>query len=331
MSQAVILGDIHLADKAPSSRRDTYTAEILRKLEYVCDYTNGWHDVTTPDYQHTPLILSGDVFHIKTPWRTSYRLIQQVHEILSTVRGGVLIVPGNHDLNGDRLDSLSEQPLGALCRMGNVELFIGQHELVPDFLGVPYLTEFDGGDWEAALTAWSKTLPPTEPGWVPELIVTHAPIFPKGDEPGVYAHIPAEQWATFWPGHPATYYGHIHERHGIYSAFGRWFANAGALSRGSLHESSIKRWPSFTTWDGSKFEIIALPESRVRPAEEVFLFAEQKKDKAAQSSAQEFTDALGKVELSNLTIEEVLAHIKAGMPAPNVMAVIESALEEASA
>jgi DNA repair exonuclease SbcCD nuclease subunit len=46
------------------------------------------------------------VFHIKTPTRNSHALVQRTGEVLTSAGLPVLIVPGNHDLSNDRLDSL---------------------------------------------------------------------------------------------------------------------------------------------------------------------------------------------------------------------------------
>lgn len=50
-----------------------------------------------------------------------------------------------------------------------------------------------------------------------------------------------------------VYYGHIHENHGAYRSAGMWFCNQGAISRGSLHESTLKRAPGVTLYDSERW------------------------------------------------------------------------------
>jgi exonuclease SbcD len=325
----VLMGDFHLADRAPSSRQPTWTEDLLRKLDWIVKKANELE---------APLIMAGDVFHIKMPYRSSYKLVQAVHDRLLFVEQGVWIVPGNHDLTGDNLDSLDSQPLGALARMGNVKLLMGLDDELAEklgyhVLGIPYLSAFDGGDWKKALSDWSETLP-LKLTKIAALTVTHAPLFPPGKAPGVYASIDPAEWAEVDPS-PHTYYGHIHDAHDAYVVNGHTFANMGAIGRGSLHEETVKRHPAIAVFhpEGG-FGRIELPYGKgkvVRPAEEVFLFAEAEGKVAAANSAQAFTDALGAVVMENLTVEEVLADIKSAGPPPNVYQMIQECMEVAGA
>jgi hypothetical protein len=89
--------------------------------------------------------------------------------------------PAIHGMSQDGLDSLDSRPLGALALSRHVELLVGSDEQTGIF-GVPYLQH------------WS-TLPKrlSHVGGA-NLVATHAPIFPPGDEPP-YDFINAEDWA----------------------------------------------------------------------------------------------------------------------------------------
>ena len=258
MTSCLLIGDIHVSDKPPISRTPTYLRDILDKLKFC---------VETANDLRIPIVQGGDVFHIKAASRNSYRLVQKVHDILKKAERGVWIVPGNHDLAYDRLDSLPSQPLGALCRMENVHLLIGEDENLPGIAGVPYISQFDGGWWQGHLRDYWENFDID----TPELLVTHAPIFPPGQAPEVYASIEPDDWAEYWIGVPATFYSHIHDYHGVFMDPNGYmqFCNQGALSRGSLHESSVTRKPAVTLWDDGEFKRIEVPH---KPAEEVFLF-----------------------------------------------------------
>jgi 3',5'-cyclic AMP phosphodiesterase CpdA len=310
MSAAIIVGDVHLADKAPSSRTSDYTKQILAKIYFAAEQA----------YENScPLVFAGDVFHIKAASKNSHRLVQAVHTALAGIE--TYIVPGNHDLEGDRLDSLEKQPLGALARMQGVHLLMG--ECFPELsqiVSVPYLTEFDGGDWKEALKPWEEQIGGAD------LLVTHAPIFPPGQAPGVYASIDPQEWASVMDdlGISNTYYGHIHDYHGTYEVNGHTFCNQGALSRGSLHESSVSREPAVTYWDGSRFSRIAVP---ALPASEVFLFDQAEIKAENKESAKAFADALGQTTLTALTLEEVLSTIRLTTPDAAVLRQVEECLE----
>jgi len=316
----LIIPDVHLSDRAPSSRRDSWADDVLLKLEWCVEYANGLN---------LPIVQSGDMFHLKVPWRTSYGLVQRTHDVLKRAKHGVYVVPGNHDQSNNRLESLDSQPLGALGRMGGVRLLMGADPDLPGIFGIPYLREFDGGDWPEALAPWLSLIE-AHPS---ELVVTHAPIFPPGQEPGVYASLDTFEWSRLLgeAGVGATAYGHIHENHGQYMVEGHTFCNHGALSRGSLHEETVNRWPTITTWLGGEFAPVALPTSVVRQPKDVFLFAEAEARASARSLTEEFTAALGAVQLQNLTTEEVVAHIRSENPSAAVLRMIEECLETAGA
>lgn len=327
MSKAIIVGDIHLADKAPSSRRGSYAEEILDKIRWISAYALELG---------VSLVLAGDVFHIKAPSKNSHRLVQATHDALQGVR--TFVVPGNHDLSHDRLDSLAKQPLGALARMEGVSLLMGYDPELPGIMGIPYLTEFDSDGemvdylrpWGEAIQNWYSTIEyEPEGSTYNDLIVTHIPMFPPGEEPkGLYNYIDAEEWAQFWShdGPTNTYYGHIHDCHGVFTVEGHTFCNQGALSRGSLHEATINRKPAVTLWDGEQFTRIEVPH---KAPEEVYLFDEAERKKLNKASAEEFNSIVGTITLPRLTLEAIRDTIRKEASTPLVLKMAETALEEA--
>lgn len=243
------------------------------------------------------------------------------NHIWLTRRNGKVIWTGN---SGDRLESLPSQPLGTLSRMKNMNLLIGETVDLPGIAGIPYITEFDGGDWARALYEYND-FDATEP----ELIVTHAPIFPTGQEPGVYASITTAAWEKYFGGVFATFYSHIHDNHGVHLSPNEamQFCNHGALSRGSLHEASVNRKPAVTHWhsDTMTFERIEVPH---KPAEEVFLRDIAEIVAQNKVSALEFAEALGSTQLAGLTYESLSAILREEVKDDKVLAVILDVLEE---
>jgi hypothetical protein len=136
----MLVGDVHLSDRPPSIRTDDYTNDIFAKLLFIGEKAK--------DLQCDAIALLGDVFHIKAPSRTSHALVQQAVEVFKDSGLPVIVVPGNHDMSNDRIESLSKQPLGTLCKADGIDMLMGGHETLPVF-AIPYLH-----DWPGQLKVW---------------------------------------------------------------------------------------------------------------------------------------------------------------------------------
>lgn len=302
--KAMIVGDIHLSDRPPSIRTETYATDILDKVAFSVDEANR--------RGCDALLLLGDVFHLKTPSKTSHALVQSTAEVLETFTGGpVLIVPGNHDMSHDRIESLESQPLGSLALSPNIHLLMG-YDRDTGIFGIPYLN-----DWTQPLDRWLSLAAKINPQ--PVLVAMHAPIFPPAEDPP-YDYINANDLGIsmhddhrLWPAPVA--YGHIHDPHGFYQSGGmnqRWFCNNGAISRGSLHEQTVKREPKITLFDS---ELLADPDQcpftsipvPYRPAAEVFRLEEHHAEQAAEQRLDDFLARVEDVNLTALNLEEVVA------------------------
>lgn len=314
-----IFGDMHFSDRPPSIRTETYTDDILTKTQHGVDLfkKEGCDAIAS----------AGDVFHIKTPTRNSHSLVQRVGEVLRSAGLPVLITPGNHDLSNDRLDSLSKQPLGTLTKMEGIDLLIGPHPEFPLF-GLPYLYDWNElPKWMSAYKQWSGQRKADDMEFWP-LMVTHAPLFPPGQEPP-YDFIDAEDWAQMME-NGDCYYGHIHDPHGVYSPapdLPVTFCNNGAISRGSLHEATLKREPAVTIWqdDGPyHFSRHALP---FRPASAVFRLQEKEDVDEKTNRVGEFLESVGRTTLDGLSIEEVHAQARTRGLKPQTLSLIEELLD----
>lgn len=316
--KAILIGDVHLSDRPPSIRTDDYSSDVLKKLEFVVKKSN--------ELEVDLLIFAGDVFHIKTPSRTSHGLVASVGDLLKRANMPVRIVPGNHDMQHDRLDSLDSQPLGVLSRMPNVDLLVGWDPEYPVF-GIPYLW-----DWKKDLPAYMSKWRGSSLVGTNTLMVTHAPIVQPG-RTLPYEFIDADDWAKMM-GAGACYFGHMHDWDGTFLSntdAGVEFCNQGALSRGSLHESSLKRKPAVTLFDEdgfdfSNFERIEVPH---KPVEEVFRLTLKKVEDERAQTLDEFLDSIAGTQLELLSVESVLEHAKGLALKPGTLDQIESCLEHA--
>lgn len=315
--RAIVIGDVHVSDNAPSSRTSTYTKDILDKLEWVSN--------RAVELNCDCIILAGDVFHIKSPVKNSHWLVQAVHKALTAGNLPVFAVPGNHDLTNDRLESISSQPLGALCNMKGVNLLIGASSIFPIF-GIPWLS-----NWAKDLTKWMDDWQLFEASTEDTpLMITHAPLFPSYQNPP-YEYISYSDWAGAMGNYPAfVYYGHIHDYYGVIKENGVSFCNQGALSRGSLHESSLNRKPAVTLWDSEaeveKFQRIEVPH---KPASEVFLLKEYEMKKEAEKSMLDFVEVINDTKISTTSFEEALAVVQSMEVDEEIRKLALQLLEEA--
>lgn len=316
--RVLLIGDVHLSDRPPSSCTDTYLSDLFEMFEFIVGLAN--------DLEVDAVVQAGDMFHLKTPSRTSYATVFRAIEILKKCAPPFFIVPGNHDMLHDRLASVMEtQPLGALFKADVAFMLNGWAYGPGDHLpiyGLPWLQEWTDNNVTKAL--WEY-----ETAGAPGLVITHAPLFPPGQEP-MYEFYDAYKFANA-VGQGGVYYGHIHDPHGTYTVDNVVFCNNGAISRGSLTESNMKREVCVTMWDTSKegaeqFTRIPIPH---RPAEEIYRVAEVMGKRRQQAELDDFLNSVGTATLETTSAEQVLAHVKTleGVD-PKVIKVIESLLIE---
>jgi len=117
--------DAHLADQPPQSRVDDWAATILGKLVQVGEIAR--------QASVSAVLDGGDLFHIKSPSRTSHELMQRVAEIHRAYPCPTLGNVGNHDVKYGDIQYLSEAPLGVLFKsrvilpcFDQMEMYFGQ-------------------------------------------------------------------------------------------------------------------------------------------------------------------------------------------------------------
>lgn len=326
----VLIGDVHLADRPPSSCTDSYLEDLFDLLDQA--------SAVAREIKAQAIVQAGDWFHIKMPSRNSHKLVIRSIEWAASAPCPVYVVPGNHDLSNDRLESLDEgQPLGAVIRSKSVRMLRGWAEdpsLKHQLYGVPWIQDWDNKDEDVRETEVSTALHLWQDiydGSVPALVVTHAPFYPPGKEPKyenaeVY---PPKNFALHMGGHGSVYYGHIHDPHGVYVVGGVRFANFGALSRGSLTESHLTREVGVTVWDSDtgEFEFVPLD---YKPADEVFRLQEIGEVKTAQAELDKFLASIGETTVEITSMDAVLTHVRSLGLGKELEDVVEQLLLDAS-
>lgn len=294
--KVLALADPHASDRPPSSCTSSYRDDILDLLVQSVE--------VAAQHQVSAAVWAGDIFHLKAPGRTSHWLVAALADIVRSYPCPVYIVPGNHDIRYDRIDSIDGQPLGVLYRAGARQL-IGRCPEFPQLYGVPWLQEHTEESVSAALDGWRNDDFAGHSS--AHLVVAHAPLFPPGAEPP-WESFPAAAWASAMGNRGSCFYGHIHEYHGTWETGGVQFCNNGAISRGSLHESEMTRDVLVTVWDSmdGSFRSVKLD---AKPAAEVFRLREHQEVTDATGKLEEFMASIGSASLEVLSVEAVLAHI----------------------
>lgn len=303
MTRIICVGDIHVRDTSPSSRREGYREDIIKKLEYIADLEK--------KIKADAVIWAGDVFHFPTPSRTSHATVLRMLEVVEKFNN-VYVVPGNHDILNDRLDSISEkQPLGVLIH-GGLKILDGWDEDLPIF-GVPWQQ-----DWIINESAPSRAFEAFRRGaeggrdLSHSLAVTHAPIYPPAEQQStIFELLPTageNSVAAAMGGKGSLYYGHIHEDHGVFEDGGVTYCNVGALSRGSLHEYNLEREIQVAIWDSEKgFIPHVIPH---KPASELFLLEEHVEAVAERKNLDAFLEDVGSSQIAISSVESVQQHVR---------------------
>ena len=133
MSLYLLYSDPHLCDRPPSSCQDGYLDDLFDLIEQTVKVARQRKAVA--------VVIAGDVFHLKSPSRTSHRLVQRTIRALQAYPCPVFIVPGNHDITHDNIDSIHQtQPLGVLFESGAARQLEGWADGEPfPLYGVPWI------------------------------------------------------------------------------------------------------------------------------------------------------------------------------------------------
>lgn len=304
----MVVGDCHLSDKPPSLRTNTYSQDILDKLTFIVSKAE--------EENCDALVQLGDLYHHKHPSKTSHELVQRTHDVLTAPNIPVIVVPGNHDVVNDRMDSLPQQPLGSLGKMPGVTLLQGPHPTMPIY-GIPYLQEWD--DLPSWLDDYKEWAAEDAQDCIP-LLGMHAPIFPTGQEPP-YDYVAAADVAEHLDGWPTTVgFGHIHDPHEHWQekqSCDVTFANYGAISRGSLHTETLKRQPRAYIYDSDtgKVEPFDVP---CKPVDVVFRMVEHEAAKTKTEHMTKFLEQIGPDKSVSSSLEEVLSQLSRSNDAADV-------------
>src|SRR5438067_7087673 len=169
MTKILLVGDLHLRDRAPRSRLEPYLDELIDLLEQLA--------AKERELKVDAVVFAGDIFDHPQPARTSHRTVLRAIKAFKQFKNAWVVV-GNHDTTHHRLDSVREQqPLGVLLESGVVKELDGWHPELPVF-GVPWQQHWHLEETPAeALKDW-RVAGLGGQDLDSSLVVTHAPIYP---------------------------------------------------------------------------------------------------------------------------------------------------------
>jgi len=318
VSDYVLINDVHLSDRAPASCTDTYLDDLFDLLDQAAGIAQS---------RDGGIILAGDVFHHKAPSRTTHSTVMRLIDWARLALVPVYAVIGNHDIQHDRTQSIHEtQPLGVVMASGAINLLDGWIEDGEEAVyGVPWQMTWDDAAVADALREYRELSP--LPQTAPRLVVTHAPLYPPGQELK-YEFYPAAAFAKAMGGQGTVHYGHVHEPHGIYTVDGVTFSNPGALSRGSLHEHNLQRTPAIAIWDSNTGQIEHV-ELTAKPASEVFNLKAAAAIKSAGINLNRFLASVQATKIDVTSKTSVLQHVREQHPDDlALVALVETLLEQ---
>ena len=312
--------DVHLSDRAPSSRTDDWADAVFDKLGQVRDLAR--------EVGAAAIIDGGDFFHIKSPGRNSHALVNRTAEHHSTYPCPVYCTPGNHDSVYGDYAFLPQQPLGVLYSTGVYKRLYDEHEAVfthdgitVRVVGIPYHgTTYDMERFTSIVKGDEDIL----------ICVAHVLASHKGGT--MFEGEDIVKYADLVDTAPDVYlFGHWHKDQGVEEIGGKQFVNIGSLTRGALSQDNMDRIPSAAvlrcTDKGVEIEVVPL---NVRPAEDVFDVEGRARQVKRQVEMDSFVEAIREA-LQPTEGEQTLTEAVAGMSdVPNeirerALAYLESA------
>lgn len=292
--------DLHIAERPPLARSDSYCEDLFAKLEELkvlaksCDLT----------------IMGGDWLHWPRPNDTSHRLVRRLIECLRNWPTTMYTCLGNHDVPQGR-ETLHRMPLGVILEAlkdGPVQLL---DEMEVDGVAFKAVHWSPEADQSPEPYRWRRS----DSGLKARVQVTHGMVMPPGGG-WPFEAVGMDQIDT---DADLVLLGHTHWRVGDHRIHSTRYVGPGAVARTSRSESEMKRQPSAlivtvgaATPDGLSFEEI--PLKSVRPAEEVFVWQEEKAGDAGSLFAGYVAALESGMNLEGLSVEEAVRAAEQKVP-----------------
>jgi DNA repair exonuclease SbcCD nuclease subunit len=274
--------DIHMADRSPRSWKGDYVKEsfgCLNQIGALAKKTNA-----------TAVLDGGDFIHVKKPSKTSHALMEAVVREHRDYPCPVFCLEGNHDMTGNALSSIPNQPLGVLYASGTF-IQLRDQTFYSDGVKVrvaalPYCHDRKLEDIQSIQKRDEDYL----------IAVVHALATDDASTAaeGFFGETVFHYGDLVSPNGPDVFcFGHWHRDQGVVQKNGVWFVNQGAVSRGSLSKDNLDRVPKVTkiSCDRSGVSCEAI-ELSVLPAEQVFDLEKKRREDMEDENIRLFVERL---------------------------------------
>ena len=296
----LFIGDVHLSDTNPRSRRDDYLKALLGKLDQCAEL------VKRHSYQH--VFLLGDLFHKKKPDNNTHKMVGEVIDVLRCFpKNQTYALVGNHDIRDGNLGCLPEQPLGVVYKSGALQPLDKDMILIEGALTVQIAPLSFSYDAETNPEMYDCL---RQPGVDYLIRMTHASILPVGLPELAYKmpHVGVEKiWGQNWN---LLVNGHVHHHSEVITTphtanlkCPQSFVNVGAIARGALNSWAFEQTPRVLgirlDKQGSRVAMsYDWHELKVGLPEEVFRVEDALRVKEHKAGMEEFVDGIRSSEVS---------------------------------
>ncbi len=278
--------DLHFDSATPKARTDSYPEELLGLLDQIKQLAEA--------LKVDAILMAGDQFHRWNAWGGLMPLLQWCRSLSIPV----ITVPGNHDLEHNRLESLSKTALGILFETGAMIDVSEKDHLVKAngqciaISGVPFPDAF-------SFDAWAERAAERDTNVDGAIVLGHCftDINP-GDYWGELVHGYSDLKHLPWD---VFIFGHDHRDQGVMKIEGKWFVALPALARGTLTDEDITRdvkvalidyqTPKPLLNDPGGFHVKQV-RLKARPAAEIFDLTERAQMKAERQAVTAFVERL---------------------------------------
>jgi predicted phosphodiesterase len=307
----VHLNDTHLHHRNPVSRVDTFNDEVFLALGQAARIAR--------HVKADAIVHAGDWFHQsnRVLWPILVQLLMWANDL---ARDGIpiLTIPGNHDLEHDRYDSLSHLPIGALFES---KLFHNiSYQSHGGVFGLPWPTAAQ------PVEEW-----PNIPADV-RVVVAHCFATVDG-QPRWDQHCQQyEELARYFPHVCVWHFGHDHTDHGVWTAAnGAKFINLGAAARGVLDYDTLTRQVKVAVSrlePGSASASVQQIALKLKPIEEVFDLLLREQKAAERQEIEQFVQQLHGNLAQLLTVDYLALLDDLGLEAA-VRGMVDSYIDKA--
>ena len=295
-----VVGDVHISDVAPSTRKDDYRNVVLGKLRFIIDQVN-----QAGDYQ--AVLFLGDLFHKKVPFHNSHSMISALIRLFETCSCPIYIIPGNHDIHGN-MSTFENQPLNVLIQAGVVRMLTNQDPVLFNWGGVS--VSLNGTPFSPLLDSKdSATLYNLNHLDVADVKISmfHQMVLP--DDKKFFAdYINFADLAGV--NCDVLLCGHYHEGYNPSCVYenGKFFVNPGSITRGTAEQANFDKTPKFTVLSIDKVNgtcqvqatDIEIPHV---VSDEVFDFTVIERNQK-KKDMHKFMDGLSEMESQSLSTQE---------------------------